>query len=301
MDNKTRYFLVGLVVLTSLLILIFGVFFLNDKDPREQMSEYHLLFNQVSTLTDGDPVKVNGVKMGRVEGMVLHGHQVRVSVQVQAEVNIPKDSEVKVQNIGIMGERQVGILLGRSQEFYSPGDTLTGGFDAGISEVMGYAGEVMDSAKVLMEILREVVDSTVARPEFRDGFNRIVTKAEQLEDRLNTLLDDTDPMLRSSLVSLNQAARKVNEMIDENRQPVGDLVSNATSISTDAQAMMVTTDSLLNRMMVLTDKLQSRDNTMGILLNDDQLHRELNSTVQSADSLLQVIIGHGLDVNIDFF
>lgn len=65
--NTSLYLAVGLVVLLAIIILIFGLFFLNDKDPREVFDTYFLRFPQVSTLTLDDPVKINGVKLGKVE------------------------------------------------------------------------------------------------------------------------------------------------------------------------------------------------------------------------------------------
>ena len=59
--NIGLYLAVGLVVLLAIIILIFGLFFLNDKDPREVFDTYYLRFPQVSTLTLDDPVKINGV------------------------------------------------------------------------------------------------------------------------------------------------------------------------------------------------------------------------------------------------
>ena len=51
----------------------------------------------------------------------------------------------------------------------------------------------------------------------------------------------------------------------------------------------------------LIAKVQSRDNTVGILLSDRKLHDDLVKTVHSADSLFRVILHDGLDVNVDFF
>ena len=134
------YFSVGLVVILALIILVFGIFFLNEKDPRETYNTFHLRFTQVSTLVLDDPVKVNGVKLGKVEAIELSGHRVVVTIRLRTDVKIPKDSEIRVQNIGIMGERQIGIILGDQMEYFAPGDTITGRFDAGIAEAIGVAG-----------------------------------------------------------------------------------------------------------------------------------------------------------------
>ena len=49
--NIGLYLAVGLVVLLAIIILIFGLFFLNDKDPREVFDTYYLRFPQYQLLT----------------------------------------------------------------------------------------------------------------------------------------------------------------------------------------------------------------------------------------------------------
>ena len=299
--NIGLYLAVGLVVLLAIIILIFGLFFLNDKDPREVFDTYYLRFPQVSTLTLDDPVKINGVKLGKVEDIYLSGHRVLVVVRIRNDVRIPVGSEIRVQNIGIMGERQIGIILCDSSENYSPNDTIDGQFDAGIAEALGLAGEIIDSTKTLITSVHQVMDSTIANPEFRTKFRTMMDKAENLEDRLAKMLKDTDPQIKSSLNNLNMAAVKVNALLDTVKAPVSGLLADAGNLMQDAGGILVKLDSVTNRLTLLTSKLQSTDNTAGILLNDRTLHDDLVQTLHSADSLFQIILQDGLDINVDFF
>ena len=299
--NIGLYLAVGLVVLLAIIILIFGLFFLNDKDPREVFDTYYLRFPQVSTLTLDDPVKINGVKLGKVEDIYLSGHRVLVVVRIRNDVRIPVGSEIRVQNIGIMGERQIGIILCDSSENYSPNDTIDGQFDAGIAEALGLAGEIIDSTKTLITSVHQVMDSTIANPEFRTKFRTMMDKAENLEDRLAKMLKDTDPQIKSSLNNLNMAPVKVNALLDTVKAPVSGLLADAGNLMQDAGGILVKLDSVTNRLTLLTSKLQSTDNTAGILLNDRTLHDDLVQTLHSADSLFQIILQDGLDINVDFF
>jgi len=299
--DKKLYLIVGFVVLLTMVVLVFGVFFLNDSDPREKFHRYYLRFSQVSTLTVDDPVKVNGVKLGKVETINLDGSRVCVGIRIRDDVKLPKNSEIRVQNIGLMGERQIGILLGDSQKYWAPGDSMSGFFDAGIAEAMGLAGEVFDSTRVLVNVVKGVVDSTFATPDFRKRFNNLLERTEELEIRVTDMLDETDPKIKETLGRLNDAGRKVNDMLDENRKPVSQLVADAHGLTQNTQATLVKVDSLMQRVDLILGKMQRKDNTMGILLNDRKLHDDLNTTVQSADSLFKTIIKDGLDVNIDFF
>ena len=299
--NTALYFSVGLVVLLAIFILIFGMFFLNEKDLRETFDVYHLRFTQVSTLVLDDPVKINGVKLGRVESIELSGHRVVVTIRLKSDVKIPKDSEIRVQNIGIMGERQIGMILGDAQSYWAPGDTINGQFDSGIAEALGLAGEVCDSTKVLLESVKAALNGTIASPDFQERFRTILTKAESLEDRLMVMVNTTDPQLKKSLNNLNEVMGKVDALVDGVKPPIDGLFANADKVIGNADGLMNELEGVTKHLDELIAKVQSRDNTVGILLSDRKLHDDLVKTVHSADSLFRVILHDGLDVNVDFF
>ena len=299
--NSALYFSVGLVVLLAVVILVFGMFFLNEKDPRETFNTFYLRFTQVSTLVLDDPVKVNGVKMGKVEDISLAGHRVVVRIRLRTDVMIPKDSEIRVQNIGIMGERQIGMILGDAETYWAPGDTINGQFDAGIAEALGLAGEVCDSTKVLLESVKAALNGTIASPDFQDRFRTILAKAESLEDRLMVMVNTTDPQLKKSLNNLNEVMGKVDALVDGVKPPIDGLFANADKVIGNADGLMNELEGVTKHLDELIAKVQSRDNTVGILLSDRKLHDDLVKTVHSADSLFRVILHDGLDVNVDFF
>ena len=299
--NSALYFSVGLVVLLAIVILVFGMFFLNEKDPRETFNTFYLRFTQVSTLVLDDPVKVNGVKMGKVEDISLAGHRVVVRIRLRTDVKIPKDSEIRVQNIGIMGERQIGMILGDEETYWAPGDTINGQFDAGIAEALGLAGEVCDSTKVLLESVKSALNGTIANPDFQERFRTLLTKAEKLEDRLMTMVNTTDPQLKKSLASLNDVMGKVDALVDGVKPPIDNLFASADKTIGHADALVSQLEGVTKHLDDLIAKVQSKDNTVGILLSDRKLHDDLVKTVHSADSLFRVILHDGLDVNVDIF
>ncbi|MBR2059294.1 MAG: MCE family protein [Fibrobacter sp.] len=299
--NSALYFSVGLVVLLAIVILVFGMFFLNEKDPRETFNTFYLRFTQVSTLVLDDPVKVNGVKMGKVEDISLAGHRVVVRIRLRTDVKIPKDSEIRVQNIGIMGERQIGMILGDEEAYFAPGDTINGQFDAGIAEALGLAGEVCDSTKVLLESVKSALNGTIANPDFQERFRTLLTKAENLEDRLMTMVNTTDPQLKKSLASLNEVMGKVDALVDGVKPSIDNLFANADKTIGHADALVGQLEGVTKHLDDLIAKVQSKDNTVGILLSDRKLHDDLVKTVHSADSLFRVILHDGLDVNVDIF
>ncbi|MGL1933639.1 MAG: MlaD family protein [Fibrobacterales bacterium] len=302
-SDKSKYFVVGLVLIVALIILVFGIMFLDEQDPRETKVQYFVMFEQVSTLQPGDPIKVNGVKSGKVSHIALHqaSRKVLVTLDVVDSIRIPDNSDFRVRNIGLMGERQVVISLGDSPEYLEKGAQIEGQFDAGIAEVMGYAGVVFDSTAVLLKVVKEVLDSTVANDRFKESFKSIFAKAERLEDRLEVMIDDTDPVLQSSLGNLKRASVKVNQFLDNNMGSLETLLTQTTESTTKTKVLLTKVDSLTNRLLALSGKLQATDNTVGAMLNDTAFYNKLNTTLISTDSLFNVIIDDGLDVNVDIF
>lgn len=301
MDAKTQNLAVGGFVLAALAILLFGIYFLKGMVPGQRDDRYIVLFDQVSTLQEGDPVKINGVKMGKVEKIALQDRRVKVTLTVERGVRLTKDCQVRIQNIGLMGERQIGVQLGQSPESWPAGSTLVGSLDAGIAEAMGVAGEVFVQAESLVRNLKDVLDSTVARPDFATRFNRALNETEALVKKVSSFVDDVDPRLKRSLGSLEKAGQAVTSLVDEQREPLHAIVDNGRQASERLKDLGDRADRVATEMESLLKQINSDKGTVGALLRDTTLHGELTRTLNSADSLFRVIRKKGLDVNLNLF
>jgi len=301
MSPRARNIMVGTFVLASLLLLLFGVYFLKETVPGRKTDTYYARFDQVSTLEEGDPVKVNGVPMGKVTGVELEGTGVRVTFKVRHGLLLPKDSEVRIQNIGLMGERQLGIRLGQSAEEASPGSNFEGTLDAGIAEAMGVAGEVFVEADSLVNTLRGVVDSTVGHPEFASRVNNLLTTTEDLTQRLSSLEKDVDPQIREGVGTLHGLSREMDGFVRSQEPKVQEIVNNGQEASQNAKELSERGERVAQGLEEVLAKMNSKNGTIGALLSDTSLHRDLRATLQSTDSLLRSVNRKGLDVNVHLF
>ena len=301
MNSRSQNLVVGAFTLTSLLILLFGVYFLKETKPGRKMEVYTAVFEQVSTLQEGDPVKVNGVKMGKVKRIELVEGNVKVTLEVRRGVKLPKDSEIRIQNIGLMGERQIGIRLGTSAEIVPAEGVFEGRLDAGIAEAMGVAGEVFIEAETLVKSLRRVLDSTVARPEFTVRVNSLLTATEEMTQRLNRLAKDVDPQIRAGVSTFQGLSKEVDGFVRNQEPRIQKVLDNAGDAAERAKFLAERGEKVAKGLEEILAKANSTEGTVGALLNDATLHRDLRATLESADSLFRVIKKKGLDVNIDLF
>jgi len=301
MSPRTQNITVGAFVLGALAVLVFGIYFLKEAVPGRAMDEYFARFAHVSTLQTGDPVKVNGVKAGRVSAIALEGRGVRVAFEIERGIRLPQDSEIRIQNIGLMGERQLGILMGESAAAAAPGDTFAGRLDAGIAEAMGAAGEAIVEADLLVRSIRKAVDSTVGRPEFAARVNALLASAEHIATRLEGLAADIEPPLREGMASFRTAGREVEAFVKKQEPRLDQMVRDGAAAAERARVLTERGENAARHLEDILAKLNEGRGTVGALLNDTTLHRDLASTLRSADSLFRDMRRKGLDVNVDLF
>ena len=292
---------VGAFVVAGLAILVAGTYFLKGTAPGRATYAYHARFPQVSTLQEGDPVTVNGVRAGRVTSIALAGRDVVVRFEVERGIPLPEDSEIRIQNIGLMGERQIGIRMGQAPAEALPGDTLDGVLDAGIAEAMGAAGEAVAEAEALIRVLRAAVDSTVGRPEFAGRVDALLASAEDIAARMDRLASDLDPQLREGVRAFRDAGRTAEGFARRQEPRLDSLVGDAVAAAARARALAARGEQAARNLEEILAKLNAGEGTAGALLNDTTLHRDLSSAVRSADSLFRSMRRRGLDVNVDLF
>src|SRR5256885_12623004 len=72
----------------------------------------HAKFNTVQELKEGDPVKMAGVQIGRVEKIDLQDGKVDVTMKLNKPENVKTDSKAVVKFAGLMGQNFVAISFG---------------------------------------------------------------------------------------------------------------------------------------------------------------------------------------------
>jgi phospholipid/cholesterol/gamma-HCH transport system substrate-binding protein len=273
---------VGAVVVAAALVAVIGTMWFQKFQLAEKRYPFFVRFNEVGGLVSGDPIQVNGVERGRVEVVELLPRGVVVQMAVREGVVIPRDSQIALKSIGIMGERFVAIVQGDSSVAIAPGDTVDGSYLMGLSEVMGAAGGILDEVETTSRHLREIAVSLSGDGRLQEGVNdfaeasknvrgmternkdrldRALTRFERSATMLDSLITTRYPAIDSSLAAIGRAGGKAETTVD-----------NLAEVSKDLRE--------------ITAKLRAGEGSAGRLLNDDTFITRLESTVAELDSLV---------------
>ena len=131
----------------------------------------------------------------------------------------------------------------------------------------------------------------------------MLPKLDSILTSVNTLL--ADPALAQSLHNvqtitdnLTTSSAELNTLMKQINRNVPTMMAKANSVlnntdkltgnlaALDLQSTKQQVDQTIANVQQLTAKLNSKDNTLGLLMNDASLYNNLNTTMRSADTLL---------------
>lgn len=296
-------FTVGGFILIALFILIAGVLWLKSSTLTRSMVEYTVLFPNIGSLQEGDPVQVNGVRKGAVGKVELYGSRVAVVIRVDADVKLTDSATITVQNIGLMGERTVGVQLSDRGKVIHPSTKknityINGRFDSGIAEAMGMIGSVLGDARTLLANVSAIVDSTVGDSAFYASFRRIVRRLDTVSSLAQTLVRDNKGKIDQSLTNVKTVTANMKELLDSNKTQINAIVANGTAISSRAVAIVGTVDTITSSLQAMIKKVERGEGSLGQLMTDEQFYKELKKSVSDLEALVTDVRQDGLKLRI---
>jgi phospholipid/cholesterol/gamma-HCH transport system substrate-binding protein len=154
-------------------------------------------FSDVAGLHGGDPVKLAGVGVGRVQGIdVDHGEAV-VHFDVDDEVRLPVDSTVAVRWRNLIGQRYLWLSPGGSDEQLGDGDTVED------------AQDVVDLGQLVNQL------APLAQAVSPEQVNRILTTLLEAFDGNEATFDGLVRDLDAVLGSLAQRDDTISQLIGD--------------------------------------------------------------------------------------
>ena len=305
MNRFTRLVKENLVPFIIFLILLSSCcgawFFLHPSSPYHERTRFVVSYDAVGTLSPGNRVEVRGISRGQILKVELTDDAVYVTAEVLATTKIPRNSEFRLINSGLMGEREMCILTGDSKDLVQDGDTLVGKYDEGMSGVGKKLVVIMNDAKEIKDSIRAVVDS-IEKGESGKQMYRVTKKVKQVVQltkvNVRSWKTDVDALLGECDRSLGNAKQALEVIADRGATKIHEI----DSLMDRTQQLLKKVIELKGQTEGIVEKLTGKDNTASLFLApDSDFNRELDRLVSDVDSLLQDIKKNGLDINIDIF
>ena len=273
---------IGIIGILAIGMLIFGINYLRGATMFKSSRSYYVEFNNINGLPTSSPVFANGYKIGLVRDIQYNYEKlgsVTVEVELDNDMRIPSGSKGELVT-EMLGTVKMNLLLNlESQSYLQPGDTLQGFANNGI---MGVAETMVPKIEQLLPKMDSILSSLnqlLADPALAATLHN----AEQVTANLNITTNELNKLMKNDLPKITGNLVTMSEDINT-------ITHNLKGI--DYAATMSRIDSTLYNVQLLTNKLNSKNNTIGLLFNDPTLYNNLSTTTANAASLLEDLKSH---------
>jgi len=287
---------IGFVAIITFAVLFVGVNYLKGLNLLSNGSDFHARYENIGGLKVGGQVLLNGYKVGMVSNINLlleKNHDLVVTLSFDKELNIPLNSVAKIVNQDLMGTKEISLILGDTNEYLVVGDTLMSSVEGSLQE------EVNAQILPLKQKAEELIGSV-------DSIMMIVTAVlnkdtrENLRNSLQSL-DATFALMSSTMIKVDSIVlvnderlskiifnlESITTNLEDGNSEIKTILTNFASISDSlAKANIAST---LQNINDITSKINEDEGSIGLLIKDDKLYKNLEQSTKELAELIEDI------------
>ncbi len=191
---------VGSFVLMAALALTFFIISISDLSIFEKGRHIHVVFGFASGLREAAPVRLAGVEVGLVRKLQVFVDKndggktkVRVNIWIKNNIAIPADSNITINQLGILGEKYLEIIPGSSTDFIKDDGVAIGHDPVPIEKITERVDTLMAKLEVTVDSVNHGILTDKNKKSLEDaleGFGSAGTDLKEGRGTLGKLLTD---------------------------------------------------------------------------------------------------------------
>ena len=281
----TKEIKIALVAIVGILVMYFGINFLKGMNLFSTNNTYFITFDDIQGLGASTPIYADGYKVGIVDGLEYDYKEngpIKVKVDIIKDLRIPQGSKAEIVK-DLMGNLQVNLLLANNpRERVEPGGVIPGAVNGGMMDKAANLVPVVEKMLPKLDSILTSVNALLADPALAASLHNVETITSNLTvstRELNTLMAGLNKQVPGMI-------GKANGVLDNTNR----LTANLASL--DVQGTLNKVNQTLESAHQFTEKLNSNQGSLGLLMNDTKLYDNLTSTMSHADSLVIDLKAH---------
>ena len=294
---------VGIITLATVAAFIWGFYFLKGRDLLNSDDTYYAIYSNVNGLEESSPILVNGLKVGLVREVRFvndTNRNILVSFSVPKGYRIPFMSTAEIFSLDLMGSKGIRINLKDTAVLHVPGDTLIGDMEKDLKEqvsaqvlpLKAKAEDLLKSIDSVMIVIQYILNEN-ARDNIAKTFASIKFAVQNLE-HTSIMLDTLMLSERGKLSRIFSNIESISTNLRNNNDQLSIAINNFAAISDSlAKSDLKSTIYEANKALVdanyLITKIKNGEGSLGMLLNNDSLYKNLEKASLDLDKLLKDI------------
>ena len=241
---------------------------------------YYVVFSDITGLSKSNPVYANGYAVGNVKDIdydYSSPGNVIVEVELSKAMQIPKGTSAELVS-SMLGSVNMNLVFSSNPlEHLNAGDTIYGKVHEGALEKVEAMIPVFEKMMPKLDSILTSLNTLLADPSLAatlHNVNDISANLKQTTTQINSILYNDIPRLSKRMDKIGENT----EILTRNLSQL-DIASTLESVNK-------TIDNVNNLANTMNTKINGKDNSMGLLLNDRGVYDKLYDTMNSANNLL---------------
>lgn len=283
----------GSFVLIAIFLFIFSIYFLGkEREIFSSQSNFYVIFKDVKGLSEGAPVRLGGVVIGRVSSIQFgKDSDLTVTLALNAKYldKIRLDSRVSIETQGLLGDKYCVISRGQSEQTVPAGGFLAISADSDVTEIVGKASKVVDNSVSISSDLKELAHSLGAESgsDVKLTLKDIKTLSSDLKDIVHEVRLGSG--LLHALIYDKKGSSVVNDFsqLSKNLSETSDIIKEFSlklsgTSSTDDKSAIFKLMQTAENLRLASESLKNGEGTLGALLVDAKLYDSLIEVTDNA-------------------
>ena len=301
MIKISKYTKLGFLIVSSLVILIWGINYLKGMDLFKKSSNYYVIYSKIDGLLNSSAVNINGYQVGQVtniEFMSDYSGRLIVTLSLEGNFKIGKGSTARIVSSDIMGTKSIKMEIAHSGDYYISEDTIPGTIEEDLKEQVSMqvlplkkkAEELIASLDSALTVVTYVFNQRTRQnlTESFENINRTVANIESASAELNRIITN------GKIGSIMSNVDSITGTLERNSGQVTNIIKNLSSLSDSLSKLNISPifDEISESVAgvnTIIQKLNSTESTAGLLINDPVLYKNINNLSNSLDLLLKDI------------
>jgi len=278
---------VGALVLSGIVLFIYGFNYLKGKDLFNKSDTFYTEYTNVEGLVPSTPVTINGLNVGTVTEIGFKGDgsgKLAVKLVVNSDFKFSKNSKAELYETGLIGGKAVAIIPAfDGAENAKNGDVLQGSVKAGLTDLVNQRLTplqekieiMMVGADSLLSNVNEVFDEQT-KANLRasiSSLNDIVSNFKETSKAIDLLVAGNEEKLKTTLTNVDNIASNLSK-------------TTAQLAEADLKQIISTLEATIQNFKSISSKITQGEGSIGKLLNDETLYNNLEGASREMESLI---------------
>lgn len=281
-NKRSTEIKVGLFTIIALIVLVAAYMWFTEVLQNKDMTIVKVRFQNAGNIEIGSSVTISGVKKGRVRDINVTENGIVVDIQVKLDFPLRKGTQFSIIESNLMGDVQIEIDPSADGEELDLTKVHIGEKRFGLMKLVSeLSGVVAD--------FQSIVDMFNGDEKFVMQIDSVIDTTQMVISKINKSLDDNGARFSALLEHTAQLSVKLNNMFTQNEEQINKAMKESSEVMQNINSAINEIKETSISVREITDKMQTENNSINKLMNEDELYENLNRSSARLDSLLKDI------------